>query len=160
MSGSTLPSTHKHHANPQTLTIPFQVPHRGPATVHATINPLTNADQHGITLLNLYTNPSTVTSHSSLGYATLYGWIQMTHSPGEDWVMDLYPPFQALNSPFFIWGADPTVVDCPGREGVREYDWSARTFLCYSPDAAMTRRVVPILGFEWGFWIEGGDAGG
>lgn len=69
--------------------------------------------------------------------------------------MDLYPPFQALNSPFSIWGADPTVVDCPGREGVREYDWSARTFLCYSPDAAMTRHVVPILGFEWGFWIEG-----
>lgn len=135
-STSTSTSSHKHHSSPQTLTIPFQVTDRGPAIVHATITPVTNPNQHGINLLNLYTDPSTitgypslhatVTSHSSLGYATLYGWIQFTHTPGEDWVMDLYPPFQALNSPFSIWGADPTVVDCPGREGVREYDWSAQ----------------------------------
>ena len=68
--------------------------------------------------------------------------------------MDPYPIFEKSDTPYSIWGADPTDVDAPGRQGVKDYDWSARTFLTYTPDAAMTRHVVPILAFTWGFWLK------
>lgn len=68
--------------------------------------------------------------------------------------MDLYPQFQDVNSPFAVWGAEPTFVDAPGQVEKKNYDWTARAFLCYSPDAAMTKTVVPILAFEWGYWVK------
>jgi hypothetical protein len=69
--------------------------------------------------------------------------------------MDLYPLFQDLNNPYMFWGAEPALVDAPSREpDMEHYDWTARSFLRYAPDAAMTKHVVPILGFKWGFRIE------
>lgn len=69
--------------------------------------------------------------------------------------MDLYPMFNDVKSPFSIWGAEPTLVDAPSRDpGTKEIDWTARSFLCYTPDAGLTKQVVPIASFEWGFWLE------
>lgn len=65
------------------------------------------------------------------------------------------PLFHDLNSPYAFWGAEPTLVDAPSRPAtLKNYDWTARSFLCYSPDAAMMKHEVPILAFEWGFCIE------
>lgn len=36
-------------------------------------------------------------------------------------------------------------------------DWTSWTFLTYIPDICMSRSVTPILSFEWGFHIEGGN---
>jgi len=159
-------SPHHHCPDPQNLQTSFQVPDRSPCTVSITVEPATDPVRNGQGLLGLYSDPNvvkgypviraTVSSPQSRIYASLYGWIQVTNTPGEPWVMDLYPPFQGLNSPFIFWGSEPTLVDSPAREGVKNYDWTARSFLCYSPDAAMSKSVVPILGVEWGFWIEDG----
>ena len=71
------------------------------------------------------------------------------------WSWIFIPLFQDLNNPYMFWGAEPSLVDASSREPAMErYDWTARSFLCYAPDAAMTKHVVPILAFEWGFWIE------
>ena len=154
-----------HHPELQTHIIPFQVPNRNPCTAIITIKPDDNPIFHGQHLVGRYKDAATeavgypilhgsISSPQSQTYAALYGWMQITNAPGEEWIMDIYPPFQGLNNPFFIWGAAPTAVDAPGRTCVKDYDWSARTFLCYSPDAAMTKTVVPILAVEWGFWIK------
>lgn len=163
---------YEHMPNPQHLSIPFQVPNRGPCTVNVTIEPDTDPAKHGQTLLNIYEDPlkvlgfpilnAKVSSPTSSTYAAIYGWVQITYTPGEDWVMDIYPAFKGGNSPFCFWGAEPQLVDLPGRDILKEefnskdYDWTARSFLCYSPDAAMTKTVVPILAFEWGFWMRKG----
>lgn len=153
----------EHHPDHQTLTIPFKVPNRQPSTVKITLQPCLDPEVHGEGLLNIYKDLSNVIGfpyiHATLtttspGYASIYGWIQITNTPGEPWVKDVYPPFQDLNYPYAMWGAAPSFVDLPGREGVREYDWTARLFLVYSPDAAMSKTCVPVLGVEWGFWIE------
>lgn len=163
---------YEHISAPQDLTIPFQVPHRGPCTVSVHIEPDNDPTKHGQTLLDIYPDPlsilgfpilnASVSSPESRTYAAIYGWIQITYTPGEDWVMDIYPLFQDLKSPFAFWGAEPQMVDLPGRDLSKDewkdidHDWTARTFLCYSPDAAMTKTVVPILAFEWGWWLRKG----
>ena len=140
------------------------VPRRKSCTVSVTVEPDHDPDLHGQTLLGLLSDPmvtkgfpilhAAVSSPLSRTYASLYGWVQITNTPGEDWVMDPYPLFQDLNNPFVFWGAEPTLVDAPSREpDVEHDDWTARSFLCYAPDAAMTKHVVPILAFERGFWI-------
>lgn len=164
--------SYEHIAIPQSLTIPFQVLSRGPCTVSIHIEPDSDPVKNGQDLLGLWPDPNIVlgfpvvsakvSSPVSRSYAAIYGWVQITYTPGEDWVMDLYPPFQDVNSPFACWGAEPQLVDVPGRDLTkpewkdREYDWTARSFLCYSPDAGMTKTVVPILVFEWGFWLKDG----
>lgn len=165
---------YEHISTPQDLTIPFQVPDRGPCTVSVHIEPDTDPIKHGQTLLGIYKDPlsilgfpilnASVTSPESRTYGAIYGWVQITYTPGEDWVMDIYPPFQDMNSPFAFWGAEPHMVDLPGRDLSKEewsgkdYDWTARTFLCYSPDGAMTKTAVPILAFEWGWWLRKGGS--
>lgn len=149
----------------QHLEIPFIVSRRKPCAVSVTVEPDHDPERHGQHLVGIHDDPAvtkgypiiqaSVSSPESRTYAAIYGWVQITHTPGEDWVMDLYPPFQDVNSPYTFWGAEPTLVDAPSRPATLEnYDWTARSFLTYSPDAAMTKRVVPILAFEWGFWIE------
>lgn len=151
--------------DPQHLSIPFCAPGRHPCV--ASINIATGNDPllNGQDLLGLYDDPTTVigypilhasiSSPSSRTYASLYGWVQLTSDNGGPWEIDLYPMFKDGRSPFAIWGADPTMVDAPSRwAGTKAFDWRARSFLCYTPDACMTKRVVPVLGFEWGFWIE------
>lgn len=96
----------------------------------------------------------TVSFPHSRAYASIYDWIQITNTRGEPWVMDNYPMFEDSTSPFMYWGSEPTLIDAPNRSNVEKYDWTARSFLCYTPDVGMTKRVVPIMAFEWGFWIE------
>lgn len=149
--------------DPQCMEIPFSVPGRDTCSVYVTVEPDTDPKLHGQDLIGIWDDPNnvkgfpviraTVSSPRSRTYASIYGWVQITYTPGESWVMDLYPPFQDVNSPFIFWGSEPTLVDAPGRQHLKNYDWTARSFLCYSPDACTTKDVVPIVAFEWGFWI-------
>ena len=151
--------------DPQHLSIPFSVPGRQPCVLAVKVEPGLDAQRNGQDLLGLYDDPdvtrgypiihAAVSSPQSRTYASLYGWVQITSEGEGKWEIDLYPMFKDVNSPFSIWGAEPTLVDAPSRPpGMKQLDWHARSFLCYTPDAAMTKHVVPILALEWGFWIE------
>ena len=171
-SASSTTSTPKHFPDLQTLTIPFQVPNRSPCTATITIEPCQDTHRHGVDLIDLYPDDlvpkgfpvlnGTISSPESRTYAAIYGWIQLTSVPTEDWIMDIYPPFQDLNNPYCMWGAVPNMVDTPNRDLTdpkwNGYNWSARTFLTYDAKAAMERVVVPIFAFEWGFHIQDGKA--
>lgn len=149
----------------QHLRIPFTVPGRQPGVVSVEVEPGLDAQRNGQDLLGLYDDldvvkgypilHAAVSSPQSRTYASLYGWVQITSEAEGVWEMDLYPMFKDVNSPFCMWGAEPTLVDAPSRaSGTKQLDWLARSFLCYTPDAAMTKHVVPILAFEWGWWLE------
>lgn len=156
-----------HFPDIQTLTIPFQAPRRGPCTATITCKPNDDPLGTGQDLLDIYDDPlvttgfpvlkAVISSPTSSIYASIYGLIQLTKAPSESWEMDIYPPFKELNSPFAMWGAEPTFVDCPSRD-VRDpkwegYDWTARAFLTYDPKAAMEKVALPIFCVEWGFDI-------
>jgi hypothetical protein len=104
---------------------------------------------------------ATVTASSDYGYAAMYGWIQMVReSPLNStglWEMDLIPISEALNSPLIYFGPEPRLFDAPFRINREDMDWTAWSFLTYLPDCLMTQKVHPILVFEWGFRIEGGE---
>lgn len=154
----------KHFSERQVQEASFSVSGRGRCDVTFTVEPDDDPERHGLGLIGLYDDikvvkgypivRGTVSSPISRTYASIYGWLQITNAPGEPWVMDNYPMFEDLNSPLIYWGSEPTLVDAPNRSNVERYDWVARSFLCYTPDVGMTKRVVPILAFEWGFWIE------
>ena len=81
------------------------------------------SERHGQHQLGIHDDPAvtkgypiiqaSVSSPESRMYAAIYGWVQITYTPGEDWVMDLYPPFQDVNSPYTFCGAEPTLVEFP-----------------------------------------------
>lgn len=55
--------------------------------------------------------------------------------------------------------ADPSGLGCGLLDlcGDRaDLDWEAHAFLCFSPDAVMTKTVCVTAGFGWGFGLAGG----
>jgi hypothetical protein len=51
-----------------------------------------------------------------------------------------------------------TVADtAPSRDGKYDMDWEAHSFLCVSPDAVITPRVLAVAGFRWGFAVRDAD---
>jgi hypothetical protein len=107
-------------------------------------------------------------------YASLFGWIQfvkaipvdITHNANNEsgqWEMDIYPYASDLNSPFAVWGFNPTLFDAPARllgpssddgkkvgsgdeDEPEELVWRAQSFLCVLEDAGITKRVQLIEG--------------
>lgn len=154
----------KHFSRLQELEASFSVSGRGRCDVSFTVEPDTDPERHGLALLGLYNDINdikgfpvvrgAVSSPESRTYGSIYGWVQIFSTSEDPWAMDHYPTFEGINSPFCIWGSEPTLVDAPTRLNLEKFDWTARSFLCYTPDVGMTKRVVPILAFEWGFLIE------
>ena len=163
----------------QSIRTSFQVPERKPCTVTFTVEPDHDQERNGIPQLVRSMNwPSpatgfpaahaTVSSPESRGYASMYGWVQVTADTAENtsavldlssatWNMDPIPITKDLNTPFTWFGPEPTLFDGPfmtDRSISVRLDWLARSFLCYVPDNLLSKHVKPILGFQWGFWIE------
>ncbi|MGH9171211.1 MAG: hypothetical protein ACRD0Z_10130 [Acidimicrobiales bacterium] len=98
------------------------------------------------------------------GYAGLLGWVQVVDYvvvrggiPEETvWcVPDVPPQSRDANTPYLAFGIDPVLFDAPAfTEG--NVDWTARSFLTYTPDCLMTPVVEPLCGFRWGYEIAGG----
>jgi hypothetical protein len=107
------------------------------------------------------------------GYIGLLGWVQLVRSTdnashGHQFEMDPFDVFDLdkhAPSPYCWYGITPTLFDAPSR-GYRKYlDWIAHSFLAASPLQSNfqitsplrgTRRIVtPLLGFSWGFQING-----
>ncbi len=71
-------------------------------------------------------------------------------------MVDIAPQLIGSGFPYVSFGVEPTMFDAPSTTH-RDVGWVARTFLTASPDRLMTRVVAPIVGFRWGYTINGGD---
>ncbi|KUI55796.1 hypothetical protein VP1G_10777 [Cytospora mali] len=50
----------------------------------------------------------------------------------------------------------PTSFDGPICIGVKDIDWTARSFLTYIEDTVISKNVTYLCGFEWGFQMSSG----
>jgi len=96
------------------------------------------------------------------GYNAMFGWVQLVRSTdnesgGQHFEMDPFALFGDVRSPYCWYGTEPTLFDTPSRQVRAPIEWIAYSFLATTPvDEVMQgspRRVVPLLGFEWGFDI-------
>jgi hypothetical protein len=95
------------------------------------------------------------------GYAAVLGWVQVVWMSvaGEAApraMVDVAPQLIGSGVPYVSFGVEPTMFDAPSTTD-RDMRWVARTFLTASPDRLMTRVVAPVVGFRWGYTINGGD---
>jgi len=102
-----------------------------------------------------------------LGYRSMMGWVQLVcstdnESTGEQFETDPFALFGDAPSPYCWYGLNPTLFDAPSRSGVDALEWEAHSFLAATPleevMAWQPRRVVPLVGFSWGFDIVSGVA--
>jgi len=96
------------------------------------------------------------------GYDSLMGWVQLVRSGdnesgGESFEMDPLAFLGPLAHPFCWLGLNPILFDVPSRSSRADLDWTARSFLCVPDDLGDGLEAHAVLGFEWGFAIEGGE---
>jgi hypothetical protein len=99
-------------------------------------------------------------SYPAEGYAAVFGWIQVVQStdgPSPNFEVDPIEIYQEVSTPFAWYGLKPRLFDAPSRETRGSVHWRARSFLCVSPDAVVTRQAQAIAGFGWGFNISNGE---
>jgi hypothetical protein len=94
------------------------------------------------------------------GYHSMFGWVQLVRSSdngsrGKDFEADPFALFGDARSPYCWYGTEPTLFDAPSRVDRSPLRWLAYSFLATTPIdevlAGQPRRVVPLLGFAWGF---------
>jgi hypothetical protein len=94
------------------------------------------------------------------GYHSMFGWVQLVRSSdngshGEEFEVDPFMLSGDAHSPYCWYGTEPTLFDAPSRFDRSPLGWLAYSFLATTPiDEVMAgrpRRVVPLLGFAWGF---------
>jgi hypothetical protein len=89
------------------------------------------------------------------GYAAACGWIQLVRSSDAtgEFEMDPLAVFGDVATPFAFFGIAPTLFDAPSRPSRDDLTWRARSFLAALPDGVRTKRVHPLVAFEWGFTV-------
>jgi hypothetical protein len=92
------------------------------------------------------------------GYSAAMGWIQLVRSTDgqlpERYELDPLSLFRHADTPYAFFGIRPELFDAPFRGRRASMMWRARSFLCASPDAVMSRIALPLCAFAWGFSIE------
>lgn len=167
----------------QTLHLTFRVPGRHPTSLKVEVAPNASPEKTGFPLLFPNHSPdlargfptckATLHAHTDVGYAAMYGWLQTVlekpdttsaeasaaeQEAGPRWQTDPLPLTQDLSFPFTWFGAEPQLFDAPSRpDRSQPLDWTCQSFLAYVPDAVVSRRVCPVVGFEWGFLVEDGE---
>jgi hypothetical protein len=98
--------------------------------------------------------------YPALGYRSMFGWVQLVRSTdndsaGEHFEVDPLALFGDAPSPYCWYGQRPVLFDAPSRTTRRPLEWVAHSFLATTPlrevAAWKPRRVVPLVGFSWGF---------
>jgi hypothetical protein len=98
--------------------------------------------------------------YPALGYRSMLGWVQLVcstdnESAGAAFETDPFSLFGDAPSPYCWYGQRPTLFDAPSRSVRKPLDWVAHSFLAATPLDEVAdlqpRRVVPIVGFSWGF---------
>lgn len=101
-----------------------------------------------------------------LGYRSMLGWVQLVSSSDNatsdaHFESDPFVLFGDAPSPYCWYGLNPTLFDAPSRSTREDLEWEAHSFLATTPleevMAVQPRRVVPLVGFCWGFDISNGD---
>jgi hypothetical protein len=138
-------------ADADTLRVPFSL--RGiSGLISVSVTPNTDPGAIGYSLLTgglpvdaargFPVCRATVT-YPAQGYAAMFGWTQMVRSadsaPGR-FEMDPIALYQQIPTPYAWFGVTPELFDAPSRESRHDMTWEARSFLCVSPDAVLTRR--------------------
>ena len=94
------------------------------------------------------------------GYRSMLGWVQLVRSTdnesgGDRFELDPFGLFGDAPSPYCWYGQRPTLFDAPSRSVREPLEWVAHSFLATTPldEVAQlkARRVVPLVGFSWGF---------
>lgn len=90
------------------------------------------------------------------GYQALFGWVQFVRSTdnasrGAAFEPDPFTLFADAPSPYCWYGTTPTLFDAPSRAERRSLHWLAHSFLATTPLEPGPKRVLPLLGFGWGF---------
>jgi hypothetical protein len=100
----------------------------------------------------------------SLGYRSMLGWVQLVRSTDNDsagtqFELDPFALFGDAPSPYCWYGQRPILFDAPSRQVRQPLEWVAHSFLAITPLDEVAqwkpRRVVPIIGFSWGFTDDG-----
>jgi hypothetical protein len=100
------------------------------------------------------------------GYRSMFGWVQVVRSTdnesgGERFELDPFALFGDAPTPYCWYGQRPVLFDAPSRSGRQPLDWIAHSFLATTPldEVAQLgpRRVVPVVGFSWGFTDDGSN---
>ena len=68
-------------------------------------------------------------------------------------LVDVAPQLQGLEVPYLCFGPQPALFDAPSTDAQEDTDWTAHSFLVASPDCVMTRHLVPLCGFSWGYHV-------
>ena len=163
------------NADTQTLDLAFQVPQRHRTNIRVEVTPNVNPRKTGCHLI-LPSEPAAamdfpvcraiLKAPDDVGYAATYGWLQTVletplHSnplsKEAAWDTDPIPITEQLNNPFCWFGPEAQLFDAPFRTEKRDMDWNCHSFLTYIPDAVVSKKVCPVLAFEWGFEISGGQ---
>jgi hypothetical protein len=100
-----------------------------------------------------------VVDYPGQGYRALFGWVQLVRSTdnssaGAAFDMDPFYLFEDAPSPYAFFGVNPTLFDAPSRDARDPLDWTAHSFLAWTPMDGAERRVLPLAGFSWGFGID------
>ncbi len=153
-----------------TLVLPFLL--RGVSgTVEATLSVNADPAAVGCDLLDPGLEPDAAlgfgcceaTVHTALrGYAAAMGWVQLVRSSDsvgnpDEYEIDPLSLFRGVDTPYAFFGIRPVLFDAPFRGSRDDLAWEARSYLCFTPDAVMTRRVRAVTGFSWGFALAGGQ---
>jgi hypothetical protein len=101
------------------------------------------------------------TTYEGKGYRAQMGWIQfITYKRRGDKkytvIVDRPPQLSDSKCPYANWGSTPTLFDAPSsllddHSKAPDMDWRADSFLVASPDGVMTKTVVPLASFSWGY---------
>ncbi len=97
------------------------------------------------------------------GYRALFGWVQLVRSTdnaftGSAFEIDPLDLFKDSPAPYCWYGINPTLFDAPWRSARIRLDWIAHSFLAVTPRNSGKKRVVPLLGFSWGFIVDNGGS--
>ncbi len=99
-------------------------------------------------------------NYPARGYRSMLGWVQLVRSTDNEsgglrFELDPFGLFGDAPSPYCWYGQRPTLFDAPSRPDRVPLEWVAHSFLAATPldEVAQlkARRVVPLVGFSWGF---------
>ena len=95
------------------------------------------------------------------GYAACHGWVQLVRSSdseGDPSAFEIDPTslYRGVSTPYAFFGLKPVLFDAPFRESRYDMTWQAHSFVAFTPDGVMSRRVLAAAGFSWGFSVNDG----
>jgi hypothetical protein len=140
------------------MRIPFE--HRGPdSEVSVTVEVVRDATAVGKPAgTEGYPFCEAVVVFCGQGYDAMFGWVQLVRSndfADGEFAFDALRHFEDSPSPYGFYGCRPTLFDAPSRDERKPLDWIAHSFLAPLGIFDEDRLVQPLLGFSWGFDIDG-----